>query len=63
MVKLILDDYEALALHALLLEKTNLPTKFRHSPTQGAYRAILDKLNRAEDETQQPKGRRAKNPA
>ena len=34
MVKLILDDYEALALHALLFEKTNLPTKFRHSPTQ-----------------------------
>jgi hypothetical protein len=44
MVKLILDDDEAQVLRALLLEKTNLPTKFRHSPTQGAYRSILEKL-------------------
>ena len=50
MVKLILDDYEALALRALLLEKTNLPMKFRHSPTQGAYRSILEKLGRVQDE-------------
>ena len=63
MVKLILDDDEAGALHALLLEKTNLPTKFRHSPTQGAYRAILEKLNCAQDEAPQPRGRRVKDPA
>jgi hypothetical protein len=44
MVKLILDDDEARALHALLLEKTNVPTKFRHSPIQQAYRSILEKL-------------------
>jgi hypothetical protein len=31
MVKLILDDDEAQALRALLIEKTNLPTKFRHA--------------------------------
>jgi hypothetical protein len=43
-MKIDLTDDEAHALRALLLEKTNLPTKFRHSPTQGAYRSILEKL-------------------
>jgi hypothetical protein len=48
-VKLILDDDEAQVLRALLLEKTNLPTKFPHSPTQGAYRSILEKLGGGND--------------
>jgi hypothetical protein len=43
-MKIDLTDDEARALHALLVERTNLPTKFRHSPTQQAYRAILMKL-------------------
>ena len=62
-MKIDLTDDEAGALHALLTERTNLPTKFRHSSMQGAFRAILEKLNHAEDEAPQPTGRRAKTPA
>jgi hypothetical protein len=43
-MKIDLTDDEAQALRALLLEKTNLPTKFRQSTTQGAYRSILEKF-------------------
>ena len=47
MVKITLDDDEARALRALLVDRTNLPTRYRHSPTQAAYRSILMKLDRA----------------
>ena len=43
-MKIDLTDDEARALHALLVERTNLPTKLRHSSTQQVYRAILMKL-------------------
>jgi hypothetical protein len=49
MVNLILDDAEAQALRALLIDKTNLPSEYRHSPTQEAYRSILGKLVTAKD--------------
>jgi hypothetical protein len=62
MVKLILDDDEARVLQELLVERTNLPTKFRHSPMQEAYRSILEKLDQAEGEAPQSKGRRARAP-
>jgi hypothetical protein len=43
-MKIDLTDDEARALRALLVERTNLPTKLRHSSTQQVYRAILMKL-------------------
>jgi hypothetical protein len=46
MVKLTLDD-AARALRVLLVDKTDLPTRYRHSPTQGAYRSMLVKLDPA----------------
>jgi hypothetical protein len=49
MVNLIFDDAEAQVLRALLVDKTNLPTMYRHSPTQQAYRSMLGKLDTAKD--------------
>jgi hypothetical protein len=48
-MNLILNDVEAQALRALLIDKTNLPTNYRHSATQEVYRSILDKLDTAKD--------------
>jgi hypothetical protein len=61
-MKIDLTDDEAAALRALLTEKTNLPTKFRHSPMQEAYRSVREKLDHAKGETPLPKARRVKSP-
>jgi hypothetical protein len=49
MWRLDLEDDELRALHALLIEKTRQPVRFRHSPTYQAYCSILGKIDRVEE--------------
>jgi hypothetical protein len=54
MWKLVLDDDELRALHALLTETTRQPSPFPLSPTRQVYRSILMKLRTAQPEASQP---------